>query len=805
MSEIVEEVAVGEEEMIYILVGKDVKESGSTLKWALRNFAAKKLCILHVHQPSQEIPTMGTKFSISLVAKDKVGDYHNTERQHMHNLLETYKLICERAGARAEKLHIERDSIEKGIVELITMHNIKKLVMGAAADKLYSRKMVEPKSKKSIYVCWKAPDSCHIWYVCNGNLICIRRADIKKDDSEVLSQPLPPISNISLQSRSLRPSIGQEWKNNQIAIPTPYLRRIRSAFSSPDANGALSPSSSISTEGNFDVWGSYSGRSASMYSCESPSSEMVADLSLLSFARPEESQNVSEFQAFSHSEVGLSNLLPLSAQAKASESSYAEELRRRQEIEEAIASGKEEIEKLKPELDEVKKELQLVLEQKSSLELKVKNSDKMMEDLEQKIVLAVELLQSYKKEKDELLVERDNALGLAEELRKKQVEYTSIEHLTAFCVEFSLKEIKEATRNFDPALKIGEGGYGSIYRGILRHSQVAIKVLHSDSSQGPSEFEREVNVLSKLRHPNLITLIGACPAAWILVYEYLPNGSLEDRLICKYNTPPLSWQTRVRIAAELCSVVVFLHSCKPCSIIHGDLKPANILLDANHVSKLSDFGICCLISQDEMSSNKTACFRTDYPKGTFSYIDPEYLSTGELTRKSDVYSFGIILLRLLTGRPALGIANDVQSAFDNGNLKDLLDATAGDWPFVRAKQLALLALSCCEMSRKRRPDLISEVWRMLEPMRVSCGASSSRLVSEEHARIPQLYICPIFQEIMQDPVVAADGYTYEAEAIKGWLESENNKSPMTGQKLANHVLVPNHVLHSAIQEWLHRP
>lgn len=256
----------------------------------------------------------------------------------------------------------------------------------------------------------------------------------------------------------------------------------------------------------------------------------------------------------------------------------------------------------------------------------------------------------------------------------------------------------------------------------------------------------QVNVLSKLRHPNLVTLIGACPEAWILVYEYLPNGNLEDRLSCKGNTPPLSWQTRIRVAAELCSVLIFLHSCKPQSIIHGDLKPANILLDANHVSKLSDFGICRVISQDELSSNNTTqCFRTEHPRGTLTYIDPEFLSTGELTRKSDVYSFGIILLQLLTGRTALGITKDVQSALDRGNLRDLLDPTAGDWPFVQAKQLAHLAVSCCAMNRSSRPDLGSEVWRMLERMKVSCGASSFRLGSDDHCQIPSYFICPIFQ------------------------------------------------------------
>lgn len=255
-----------------------------------------------------------------------------------------------------------------------------------------------------------------------------------------------------------------------------------------------------------------------------------------------------------------------------------------------------------------------------------------------------------------------------------------------------------------------------------------------------------MDVLSKVRHPNLVTLIGACPEAWTLVYEYLPNGSLEDRLSCRDNTTPLSWQTRIRIATELCSVLIFLHSSKPHNIVHGDVKPANILLDAHLESKLSDFGICRLLFRDEHSSNcNTLLYRTD-PKGTFAYMDPEFLSTGELTTKSDVYSFGIILLRLLTGRPALGISKDVQYALSTGNLKSLLDPLAGDWPYVQAEQLAHLALRCCEITRRNRPDLESDVCRVLEPMRASCGGSLSfRMGSEERCQPPPYFICPILQ------------------------------------------------------------
>lgn len=251
--------------------------------------------------------------------------------------------------------------------------------------------------------------------------------------------------------------------------------------------------------------------------------------------------------------------------------------------------------------------------------------------------------------------------------------------------------------------------------------------------------------MSRLRHPNLITLIGACPEAWALIYEYLPNGSLEDRLSCMDNTPPLSWQTRIRIAAGLCSVLIFLHSCKPQSVVHGDLKPSNILLDGNFVCKLSDFGICRLLSHEYSGNSQTSFCRTD-PKGTFTYMDPEFLATGELTPKSDVYSFGIILLQLLTGRPALGITKEVQYALDKGNLKNIIDPLAGDWPFVQAEQLANLGLRCAEISRKNRPDLVPDVWRVLEPMKASCGgSSSSRWGSEEHHQSPSYFICPIFQ------------------------------------------------------------
>lgn len=233
----------------------------------------------------------------------------------------------------------------------------------------------------------------------------------------------------------------------------------------------------------------------------------------------------------------------------------------------------------------------------------------------------------------------------------------------------------------------------------------------------------------------MVALIGVCPEACALVFEYLANGNLEDRLSCKDSTPPLSWQTRVHIAAELCSVLIFLHSRSPHIILHGDLKAANILLDANFICKLGEFRNCRSLSLGENSS------------ATFSYLDPYFLETEELSSKSDIYSFGVILLQLLTGgSDVLDIRQEMEAILDGGNLNDLLDPLAGAWPYVQANQLAHLALRCCDMNPNNRPDLVSEVWRVLEAMRSSCGSSSSfQLGPEERSHPPSYFMCPIYQ------------------------------------------------------------
>ncbi|XP_019051385.1 PREDICTED: U-box domain-containing protein 33-like [Nelumbo nucifera] len=861
--EIEEEPPCNIDDKIFVAVGKEVRENLSVLLWTLRNSGGEKICILHVHQPAQLIPMgpMGGKFPASKVKEQEVRAYRELERAKMNGVLDEYLSTCAKEGVRAEKLVVEAEDTKKGIVDAISQHEIKKLVMGAASDKYYSKRMTQLRSKKAIFVCEQAQISCDISFVCKGILI------FRRGNETGVSPPMlatGPISGINQPEYTKSLSFPQAQRDH-FAVISPdndFFRRVRSMprrangtrvapltpLPSPQVSeGIPTPRSLSGLEGIANRLEGLSGRSSSQGSEHFRGSSNGDDTICISDStsmRDDQDDGGSMFHSADEYNMDLENgklekgrrnqdmynqikkamedamaeatnakrgayeestrrqeaeksALEAKRKAHDSEMLYKKEFKKRKDMEELLAREKQEVENTRSQLDQVMKELRIAQDHKLELERK-------LEELHQKIASAVELMTSLKSQLDELQKERDDAVREAHELRTMRGDDGASSQSLGFLPEFPFSEIEQATQNFDPSLKTGEGGYGNVYRGLLRQTKVAIKLLHTNNSQGCREFLQEVTILSKIRHPNLITLIGACPEAWALIYEYLPNGSLEDRLARKDNTPPLSWQTRIRIAAEVCSALVFLHSHSPQRVVHGDLKPANILLDYNFVSKLSDFGICRLIPH-EGSSTSPQCHRTD-TKGTLAYMDPEFLDTGELTLMSDVYSFGIILLRLLTGRPAMGIARVVQYALDKGNLKAVLDESAGNWPFVQAKQLSHLALRCCERNRESRPNLSSEVWRVLDPMRASCGnLSSFRLGSGEHFQVPSYFHCPIFQEVMRDPYVAADGYTYEAEALKAWLDSGHDTSPMTNLKLAHCDLIPNHALRSAIQEWLFQP
>ena len=225
-----------------------------------------------------------------------------------------------------------------------------------------------------------------------------------------------------------------------------------------------------------------------------------------------------------------------------------------------------------------------------------------------------------------------------------------------------------------------------------------------------------------------MTLLGACPEAWSLVYEYLPNGSLQDRLFQKNNIAPLTWKIRTRIIAEISSALCFLHSSKPEKIVHGDLKPQNILLNSELSCKICEFGICRLVTEDSLY--QPSFHWSTIPKGSFPYTDPEFQRIGVLTPKSDIYAFGVIILQLLTGKPPAGLVGEVRRT---RKLASILDPSA-EWPMIVARRLVDLALQFCELSSRGRPDLTPTLVRELEHLHVS-----------EERPVPSFFLCPILQ------------------------------------------------------------
>ncbi|KAK6245688.1 hypothetical protein SCA6_008778 [Theobroma cacao] len=295
---------------------------------------------------------------------------------------------------------------------------------------------------------------------------------------------------------------------------------------------------------------------------------------------------------------------------------------------------------------------------------------------------------------------------------------------------FTLAELKAATRNFRPDTVLGEGGFGRVFKGWVDEKTyapskvgvgmaVAVKKSNPDSSQGLQEWQAEVKFLGKFCHPNLVKLLGYCweENQFLLVYEYMQKGSLENHLFRMGGAEPLTWETRLKIAIGAAQGLAFLHTSEK-SVIYRDFKASNILLDGAYNARLSDFGLAKL---GPINGNSHVTTRV---MGTYGYAAPEYVATGHLYVKSDVYGFGVVLLEMLTGLRALdtnrpsGEHNLVEwakySLTQKKKLKKIMDPRLEErYPLKAALQAGELILRCLESDPKNRPSM-EEVLETLE-------------------------------------------------------------------------------------------
>ncbi|KDP44953.1 hypothetical protein JCGZ_01453 [Jatropha curcas] len=298
---------------------------------------------------------------------------------------------------------------------------------------------------------------------------------------------------------------------------------------------------------------------------------------------------------------------------------------------------------------------------------------------------------------------------------------------------FTFSELRAATRNFRPDSMLGEGGFGSVFKGWIDEQTltaakpgmgtvIAVKRLNQDGFQGHQEWLTEINYLGQLYHPNLVKLIGFCleDDHRLLVYEFMPKGSLENHLFRRASyVQPLSWNLRMKIALDAAKGLAFLHSDK-AKVIYRDFKASNILLDSNYSAKLSDFGL----AKDGPTGSKSHV--STRVMGTYGYAAPEYMATGHLTKKSDIYSFGVVLLEMLSGRRAI----DKNKPSREQNLVEwarpylgskrkifqVMDARIeGQYSLKDALKAATLAVQCLSTEPRYRPNM-EEVVKALEQL-----------------------------------------------------------------------------------------
>ncbi|XP_057790593.1 L-type lectin-domain containing receptor kinase IX.1-like [Salvia miltiorrhiza] len=283
---------------------------------------------------------------------------------------------------------------------------------------------------------------------------------------------------------------------------------------------------------------------------------------------------------------------------------------------------------------------------------------------------------------------------------------------------FSYNELVVATNDFAAEHKLGEGGFGSVYKGFLKATNtfIAVKKVAEGSKQGRKEYEAEVKIISQLRHMNLVELIGWCHrrAELLLVYEFMPNGSLDSHIF-KLNSL-LTWEMRYRIAQGLASALLYLHQGLRQYVVHRDIKSSNVMLDNNFNAKLGDFGLARLVDHDKDLHSTVAA-------GTIGYMAPEYVATWRASKETDMYSFGIVLLEIACGRKPIDhrypqgqivLVEWVWKLYGGGQLLDAADPKleSSEYEVSKIERLMVVGLWCVHPDSTQRPS-ISQVVQLL--------------------------------------------------------------------------------------------
>ncbi|CAG7862534.1 unnamed protein product [Brassica rapa] len=318
-------------------------------------------------------------------------------------------------------------------------------------------------------------------------------------------------------------------------------------------------------------------------------------------------------------------------------------------------------------------------------------------------------------------------------------------------LQYDLKTIEAATCTFSKRNMLGEGGFGEVFKGSLQDgSQIAVKRLSKESAQGVQEFKNETSLVAKLQHRNLVGVLGFCMEGEekILIYEFVPNKSLDQFLFEPTKQSQLDWAKRYKIILGTARGILYLHHDSPLKIVHRDLKASNILLDAEMEPKVADFGMARILKMDQSRAD------TRRVVGTHGYISPEYLMHGQFSRKSDIFSFGVLILEIISGKrnsnfheidggSGKSLVTHAWRHWRNGSPLELVDAEIGkNYQSNEVVRCIHIALLCVHADPDDRPD-ISEIISMLTSNSIILQLPQSPVYEGSEMGLPPIKSVPV--------------------------------------------------------------
>ncbi|KAK6150340.1 hypothetical protein DH2020_015272 [Rehmannia glutinosa] len=775
-------------EKVYVAIGTEWYDGFSTLQWALRKWCSHNITIVILHATNSickdYVYTPLGKLPTSSVSEQKLKFLEKTEEANRDKILSQYIAFCGKVEAEVIKIEKNEQPLHKQILEIILSFRITKLVMSFAFMKSSSWKSRTAISG-SFYVLRHKPDFCELFVICGGRLVFLRG---ENDEGFVEDDRGFMLAKLKEKNNSFKNWLGKIFPEN-------------AANNSPD-----SPSSSRSNDSSPHQWEKFSqdieqyvNELLCLHEDEGEINGANAILKENSTALciPENMDAAERMQVLksriqnAQDTIQLNKKQANAAKARREKAEWAisicntraveledclnEEVVKNVDLTKELEIRNEELNELQSEMEQKRSKLNSILELQKELSGKLHLSSSAKARAEVRLEKAVRTRAEMVQEIEKLRKHRDVLQRRIEFCREKDaIGKVSKSNGVGFDFrEFSAADIVAATEDFSGCLRLKYGGrWTNVYRGRINHITVAVRMYNSANAQTMEDFKTKVKLHSQVRHPNVLAMIGFCSQLNCIVYEYTHNGSLYDALFstersCKRKNHPLSWHARIRIAAEICSALGFLHKAKPKPIIHGNLKPSKVLLDRNNIAKINGL------------------------KGSCSYDKPNI--------KSDIQAYGNLVLQLLTGKN-WAVKIQTSTAIES------LDHLAGEWPMDLAMELCGIAMRCLSEN-----DIVTMPMREINDVRERADllvANGELFVPVEEdidvadlSNVPSAFLCPIYQDVMKNPHLAADGFSYELEAIDEWLKTGHDTSPMTNLRLTHKLLTPNHTLRSLIQDW----